>query len=35
LAKTPREERGRMSEELITVMKSDWMNEPVKPKPKL
>jgi hypothetical protein len=35
LAKTPREARGRMSEELITVMKSDWMNEPVKPKPKL
>lgn len=33
-AKIPREQRGRMSEELITVMKSDWMGEPEKPKPK-
>lgn len=26
-AKVPREERNRMGEEFVTVMKSDWMEE--------
>ena len=33
-ANVPREERSRMSGELVTVMKSDWMGEPAA-KPKL
>lgn len=31
-AHIPREERGRMSEEFVKVMKSDWMNAPEKSK---
>jgi pimeloyl-ACP methyl ester carboxylesterase len=31
-SKVPREERGRMSEEFVAVMKSDWMDEPAKSK---
>jgi pimeloyl-ACP methyl ester carboxylesterase len=31
-ANTPREERGKMSEEFVAMMKSDWMGEPAKPK---
>lgn len=30
--KVPRLERGKMSEEFVRVMKSDWMGEPEKPK---
>ncbi|KAM0723177.1 hypothetical protein Q7P37_001377 [Cladosporium fusiforme] len=30
--KVPREERGRMSEEFVNVMRSDWMGVPEKPK---
>lgn len=31
-AKVPKDEKGRMGEEFLTVMKSDWMGVPEKSK---